>query len=175
MKTIQDKILTRIPFDGFYNSFISYNIDNHIEQEIDYHNDELGIKCDYDSFDININYEILCKSYLDHLEEYIFDNMGIEIDLIFESIASPKFYNYSTDLIYAYVDRSVLALLVAEYGDDYNKFIGVDFAEWSYDDLESLFPCEFGDIYMSWDSICEACYEAIEMVLIKGDKEVTTN
>ena len=86
-------INTQIEFGGFYNSIHSDNIDFFIDNEVEYEN--LNI----DKIDYKKTYQNYINDYVNELENYILHEYNIEIDFKNISSNSPKYYNYSTDVI----------------------------------------------------------------------------
>lgn len=80
---MKNLIETTVNFGGFYSSIHSDIIDNYVE---DY-------EYNWEDVDYNSTYKDYSKSYIKAL------NNILDIDLIFKSLISPKFYNYSTDTI----------------------------------------------------------------------------
>ena len=76
-------ISTTINFGGFYNSIHSDIIDNYIE----------NLEYDFENVDYKTTFEIYAKDYIKIL------NQKLDTNIIFKSLVSPKFYNYSTDFI----------------------------------------------------------------------------
>lgn len=90
MKTIQ------IPFQGFYESIHSSILDNEYESLF------IG-----DTGEIQEGFEIPCHNWTNELmfgycKLYVESfSKETEVGLVFESLDSPKYYNYSNDRIFA--------------------------------------------------------------------------
>ena len=106
----------KIDFGGFYESQHSDLIDSVVEMERDYflneHENKEKLKNYlnkeniefwelYDYKEIYIEYS---KMYLELLCEWLKD-VGINLDMEFCELVSPKYYNYSTDAIIARLDK----------------------------------------------------------------------
>ena len=94
------KLEINIPFSGFYESIHSHRIDDHIEQDLEYaeeYPDEVDIEdlATFESTDFRKVYFYYARDYVAELA----DKTGLDIS--FEKLDSPKFYNYRTDDIYA--------------------------------------------------------------------------
>ena len=76
-------INTTINFGGFYESIHSSIIDTYIE---DY-------EYDWENVNYRATYESYAKNYIKVL------NQKLDTNISFKSLVSPKFYNYSTDVI----------------------------------------------------------------------------
>ena len=122
------KTLVKIPFSGFYNSIHDSIIDSALEYESECYAD--SNKANDIILDLlNINHydkirEELSKVFVEGINELFWYEYDISLDLEFYSIKSPKFYNYSTDEIYCYVDNDKINELVALL-DNENDFIEV--------------------------------------------------
>ena len=128
MKKSNNQTLVEIPFSGFYNSVHDSAIDSALEYEAECYadNDKVsGIILDV----LNINHynkirEELSKVFVEGINELFWYEYDIKLDLEFDSLKSPKFYNYSTDKIYCYVDNNKINELAALL-DNENDFIEV--------------------------------------------------
>ena len=95
-------IVTTIPFTGFYNEPMTDNYNFESSE-------------DWGKFFLEF-----AKGYVQNLNEYIKDETGIDLKLAFESLDSPKEYNFTTDRIFAYADPHHIRRLlnIAENGDE---------------------------------------------------------
>jgi hypothetical protein len=120
------KLLTTIPFSGFYESIHDMAIDNAIEREFDVDGDgepdclpdhiDMGdIIRDMDMRRLLNDY---ARAYVDFINEH-FDLPSLE----FESLQSPREYNFTTDRIFAYISVQDIAKMYAAIPRD-------RFAEW---------------------------------------------
>lgn len=86
-------------FTGFYNTFFSIYLEDKIEDELEHLNKE------YD--DINFNYKEyeneVSINCCDIVSQYLKDE-GFDNTIKFESLYSPKYYNYSNDSINIDID-----------------------------------------------------------------------
>lgn len=105
-----------IPFSGFYESVHNEQIDYCIENSFDYEGtgtpeipDDFYIKMDYSK--IWPEYAALYCSYVeDKINEYL-DTDKNPLKITFKDLVSPKYYNYSTDRIFAEIsDQDILRL-----------------------------------------------------------------
>lgn len=131
MQTIQ------IPFDGFYESASDSLIEDVINQAFDYE----GTGCpeipdefwnQWNSKDVCIAYS---KLYVERFNMYLNDILGIEIELEFDALVSPKYYNFETDRIFCKIkdkdvsklwsltNKSDFALMVKERHSSRDGFI----------------------------------------------------
>lgn len=101
-------------FGGFYNSFYDGAIDDVIYED----NDENTI--DPDSIDFKALHIAVAKRIVEQFNEYISNEFDVEVDLKFECLRSPKYYNFGTDVIDVIIsdeDKIKLDLLVANDSD----------------------------------------------------------
>ena len=109
MKQSNIKTLVKIPFSGFYNSIHDSVIDSALEYESECYTD--SDKANDIILDVlNVNHydkirEELSKVFIEGVNELFWYEYDINLDLEFDSLKSPRFYNYSTDEIYCYVDN----------------------------------------------------------------------
>ena len=114
MKNKTQKVTSTIPFQGYYGSNIDSFIDSYIEYEIEnireeYKANEKQLEIIANGFmsnNINSFYRNLSKDYA---EEFIFlleDEIGFKLNASFESLESPKEYNFSTDRIFIELTES---------------------------------------------------------------------
>ena len=128
MKKSNNQILVKIPFSGFYNSIHDGIIDSVLEYEAERYVD--SDKANDIILDVlNVNHydkirEVLSKVFVDGVNELFLYEYDINLDLKFDSLKSPRFYNYSTDEIYCYVDNDKINELVALLNNE-NDFIEV--------------------------------------------------
>lgn len=90
-----NKLLVKIPFQGFYESDISFAIDNEIECFLE----NEGLEFEQISYDID--WKAIARKYIDFYQNVLNDELGVKVLLNFESLISPKFYNFETDIIFA--------------------------------------------------------------------------
>ena len=126
MKQSNTKTLVKLPFSGFYNSIHDSVIDSALEYESEcYADSDKASDIILDALNVN-HYdkirEALSKVFVEGVNELFWYEYDINLDLEFDSLKSPKFYNYSTDEIYCYVDNDKINELVALL-DNENDFI----------------------------------------------------
>jgi len=133
-------INTQIEFGGFYNSIHSDNIDFFIDNEVEYEN--LNI----DKIDYKKTYQNYINDYVNELENYILHEYNIEIDFKNISLDSPKYYNYSTDVIKTNVSFTQILNLnnkllqldqFNKYLKDHTKSYDGFMSFYTYDDAKS--------------------------------------
>lgn len=110
-----NKIEIQLPFSGFYHSIHDSYIDNHIEYELEYLESELGytdeqldiIKDRFYDMDYSPIRKAICEHYINAYNAVFYDEYNIHLDLEYNCIVSPSFYNFETDKLYALIDESV--------------------------------------------------------------------
>jgi len=113
-------INTNIRFNGFYNSLHSDIIDDAIES---YYTDDNGL-FNYDSISDNIDYKTIHKDYIevftDDFKSWIKDNYNLDIDFKDLTLISPRYYNYSTDVINCDISNKDNTSLMTTFKRDKN-------------------------------------------------------
>ena len=128
MKQSNNQTLVKIPFSGFYNSIHDSAINSALEYEAECYAD--SDKADDIILDaLNANHydkirEELSRVFVNSVNDLFCYEYDINLDLEFDSLKSPRFYNYSTDEIYCYIDNDKIKELVALL-DSENDFIEV--------------------------------------------------
>ena len=110
-----NKLESTIPFDGFYESFISDDIDYQIGQQIEW---------DIDIYDLNENeQQILWDNYLSVNRSYLYNQIaedytnfyieilnrrlkGFTLKAKFNLLTSPREYNFETDRIFIDIEKN---------------------------------------------------------------------
>lgn len=141
-----------IPFSGFYESIHSQEIDRAIESMFD--DRETGEFAEWGSelsWELDHDYSATCEQYS---KEYV-ESMGhiYDLELTFDGVDSPRYYNYSTDRVFAKISRdSVARMWRATDSDDLRDMIKKRFT--SYDGFASHYsndlsewPCKLSE----WD------------------------
>lgn len=121
-------MVINIPFRGFYNSWYSYELDSIEENEVRYRCEYANDPLDMESREYaeilsgNLNYQLACeliaKEYVEHFNEMIYDQFGIRLDLEFESLSSPREYNFETDRIFCRISEEKAQELYAQIQAD---------------------------------------------------------
>ena len=95
------KVQTFLPvFYGFYNTLFEDLIDNATDNAIEYYNEQNGTNLSYDNFDFDfasIQNEI-CKDAVSKVEDKL-NEIGINCTINFETLVSPREYNFYNDSI----------------------------------------------------------------------------
>lgn len=153
------KKLSTIPFSGFYESLHDSALDDALN---DIFRDDRGIENDelvyraWDSADWSTIRELYAKEYAENFAR------EFEIEALeFESIKSPREYNFSTDRIFCYIDYSELCGIIKTFNPaEFSAFVRERFT--SRDGFISFYPAElteWGKIE-TWDH--NQCGTALE-------------
>ena len=102
---MENEMLIKLPFEGFYNSIHDSLIDTAVEQLFqDDHGDTFIPESFIDEIDYPQVFEDYSKMYIECYQDMLLNgdqvSDGIDISLKFESLESPREYNFSTDCIY---------------------------------------------------------------------------
>ena len=179
-----NKLESTIPFDGFYESFISDDIDHQIGQQIEW---------DCDLYDLNVNEEkILWDSYLsvnrgyfynqiaedytnfyiDNLNaklNYAYPDHGFTLNAKFSFLTSPREYNFETDRIFIDIERDhaldFIKYIIKHYKNELEEKIKQRFTSrsgyWSHykNTLDS-----WTQDYSEWDcNMIGTCFELFDL------------
>lgn len=169
-------MLVKIPFAGFYESLHSHAIDNEIEMQIEYFERDCGMSIP-ESFAEMLWFEPDYQHVHSEYAKFYVGRFLSEFDLSgkFESMDSPREYNFTTDRVYADIsrdsiakawrgtDKKILARLCGERFTSYNGFISYyrpDYKQWGllytwdHNQLETLLlayiETERGETWGQW-------------------------
>lgn len=116
--------ITTIPFAGFYNTIWSYGIDRAEEIHLEHLEQEEGVEIKVSSdaiwkaSDYGAMYNYVARKYVDCLNDYIKDEFDLDLDLKFESMQSPREYNFETDRLFCYISDENLRKLRSFVAED---------------------------------------------------------
>lgn len=131
-----EKLLTTIPFSGFYETCWSQAIDDEESHYAEYYANEMQEEiADYLRLsesevseilfrvtDYKIAYSRFAKAYADAYNKWISEALGWNLGLEFESLDSPREYNFCTDRIFCYIPlESVKRLFAISAKEDHNQ------------------------------------------------------
>jgi hypothetical protein len=127
-----------VNFGGFYNSIHDELIDSMLDN---YYQDDSGDTLDYYSLDIPYNaiFAEYSDFYLNCFTEWLNDNHGIDISLSYESLSSPREYNFSTDKIIAFISKTHENKLLKHFKKDNDFLDYLKGATKSYDGYISFY------------------------------------
>ena len=168
------KLLTTLPFCGFYESAASGMIDSEVESFCEYNetdnlkeeHPDLNFNGDigdlvFDAMDYPKAYRAYAESYAANLAAAIADETGLDLGLEFESMDSPREYNFKTDRLYAHIEpdkvqamfeqtnQGALAARIKERFtscDGFISFYSNDVTVWLEKPLDQWDPNELGTL-----------------------------
>jgi hypothetical protein len=138
------ELLVRIPFAGFYESWYSGEVDRAEEQEVEYWPErqredgiaeELQIsERDYADLlfrfsDYSDAYRTIAAQYVPEFSHAVKEATEFDLRLRFESMTSPRFYNFETDRLFAYIPLSIVRAMFKESVANSHKHLGDVIAE----------------------------------------------
>jgi hypothetical protein len=173
-----NKLESTIPFDGFYESFISADIEHQIGQQIEW---------DSDTFDLNEDeQQILWDSYLSVNRSYFYNQIaedytnfyidalnerleGFTLKATYKFFTSPREYNFSTDRIFIEIEENhvidFIKYIIKNYKKELEKKIEDRFTSRSgfssfYKNSIDLWPKD----YSEWDhNQIGTCFELFDL------------
>ena len=172
-----NKLESTIPFDGFYESFISADIDHQIGQQIEW---------DCDIYDLNESEEeILYNNYLSVNTSYFYNQIaedytnfyidalnerlkGFTLKATYKCFTSPREYNFSTDRIFIEIEEN--------HAIDFIKYIIKNYKKELEEKIKDRFTSRSGfisnyknsldlwiDDYSEWDcNMIGTCFELFD-------------
>ena len=157
-------MLTTIPFSGFYESLHSSAIDDSINQEF---SDDQGIEnaeLSYRAWD-SMQFGDVRNEYAKEYAKIFGHEFGIK-SLSFESMTSPREYNFTTDRIFCNIDYAELCGIIKTFDfKAFASFVRERFT--SRDGFISFYPAELSEWgkVETWDH--NQCGTALEFYAIQ--------
>jgi len=173
-----NKLESTIPFDGFYESFISADIDHQIGQQIEW---------DTDIYDLNEDeQQILWDNYLSVNRSYFYNQIaehytdlyiyalnerleGFTLKANYKFFTSPREYNFSTDRIFIEIEKNhcidFIKYIIKNYKKELEKKIQDRFTSRSgfisfYKNSIDLWTKDFKE----WDcNMIGTCFELFDL------------
>jgi hypothetical protein len=100
-------MIINIPFAGFYNSKYSSELDAVQERFVEYEveknpglNPDIPNEALWHCADYGKAYDHIARAYVDQFNQHLIDEYELDLDLKFESMQSPREYNFETDRIF---------------------------------------------------------------------------
>jgi hypothetical protein len=110
-----NKLESTIPFDGFYESFISADIDHQIGQQIEWDSDIYDLNEDeqqilWDNY-LSVNRSYFYNEIAEHYTDLYIDALnerleGFTLNAKFNLLTSPREYNFETDRIFIDIEKN---------------------------------------------------------------------
>ena len=118
------KVQTFLPvFNGFYNTLFEDILDNTTDNAIEWYNEDNNTTLNYDDFDFNfvsIQNEI-CKDAVSKIEEKL-NEIGINCAIKYETLLSPREYNFSNDSINIEINFKKFSQVIEILEQNYDSF-----------------------------------------------------
>jgi hypothetical protein len=117
-------MLTTLPFQGFYQSIFDSGLDQvqeyNLESLAEEHQVDQRIIADalWKATDYRKAYLYIAEQYVYHFNDYLAENFDLNLNLTFESLQSPREYNFETDRIFCHISLENLRKLRAAVPDD---------------------------------------------------------
>ena len=116
--------IINIPFAGFYGSKYSGELDAVQERFVEYEveknpglNPDIPNEALWHCADYGKAYDHIVRAYDDQFNQYILDEYELDLDLKFESMTSPREYNFQTDLIFCEISEENVRKLRSAVSD----------------------------------------------------------
>ena len=117
-------MIINIPFAGFYNSKYSGELDAVQERFVEYEveknpglNPDIPNEALWHCADYGKAFDHIARAYVDHFNQYILDEYELDLDLKFESMTSPREYNFQTDRIFCEISEENVRKLRSAVSD----------------------------------------------------------
>ena len=187
-------MLTTVPFSGFYNSLHDAQLDQALEQMFS----DRATGCQVNSRLFNEAFSAVDWGFVHVSYAWAYVDAFAEefkVSLSFESLRSPKEYNFTTDRIFAEIsedevrrifseaDKSLLTAITKEQFTSRSGFISFyspdwrtwgDVLEWDHNQVGALLQALVGDEFDQWAefSLMSSAYEngRMESWLSEGEK-----
>ena len=105
-------MIINIPFAGFYNSKYSGELDAVQERFVEYEveknpglNPDIPNEALWHCADYGKAYDHIARAYVDQFNQHLIDEYELDLDLKFESMQSPREYNFQTDRIFCEISE----------------------------------------------------------------------
>jgi hypothetical protein len=167
----------QLPFDGYYSSVWDQGLDSEMEQYAENYEEtdreeygDAGLEasdfCDIfmETVEWKKCHDSVNRAVVDAIQQVLDDELDIKINLTFSCMESPRFYNFSTDRLFAKISRADVAKLVrivrsdryetlrevlkdrhtsrsgfsSFYSNDLATWLGKRVSDWDHNELESL-------------------------------------
>lgn len=194
-------MVARLPFEGFYNSRYSSEMDHIIEQDGEHYverqkedgialhrhleaqdfQEALNDATNHRAFETSI-----AKCYVDAFSQLFFDETEVDLQLEFESMTSPREYNFETDKIYAYVPIKAIEQLIgmsaeschkrlekaikatftsrsgfaSHYSNKLADWLAKPLADWDYNEIGTLIGAYMPEDF-DWDVYYRVCDDGL--------------
>ena len=173
-----NKLESTIPFDGFYNSYISSDIEHQIGQQIEWDTDIYDLNEDeqqilWDNY-LSVNRSSFYNQIAEHYTELYIDALnerleGFRLNAKFKLLTSPREYNFETDRIFIDIEK--------DHAIDFIKYIIKNYKKELEEKIKQRFTSRDGfwshyknglDLwtqdYSEWDcNMIGTCFELFDL------------
>jgi len=173
-----NKLESTIPFEGFYNSFISADIENEIELDTEYYSElydlnkseEELLSNSFLSINNNNFYNQICKDYVSfYIDKFNERLKDFTLKGAYKCFISPREYNFETDTIFIKIEENhcidFIKYIIKNYKKELNNKIKERFTSRSgfisfyENNLES-----WTNNYKEWDcNMIGTCFELFNL------------
>ena len=118
------RVQTFLPvFNGFYNTVFEDLIDNATEFAIDNYNVQNGTELNYDDFNFDFDsiMQEICKDAVSKIEEKL-NEIGINCTINFETLVSPREYNFRNDSINIEINFKKFSQVIGILEQNFDSF-----------------------------------------------------
>lgn len=165
----QTRVEINLPFPGFYHSWLDQELDHQaesfVEYEAEYRQEEEGIPPElrldattmhdimFDCRNYQEEQETIAKAYVEDFNEWVHEGNtryaynGIDLQLQFADMTSPRYYNFETDRLFATIPMRKVRLLFALSKRDKHQTLRKVLKDrhTSYDGFHSYYTNELED------------------------------
>ena len=181
-------MITNIPFPGFYGSWLSSDLDNVEEREAEYLAEEHGLEASaaaeliLDHMKYGTAHDYLARQWVEYFRNHVAETFDLQLDLTFESMTSPREYNFATDRIFCHIsDEDVQVLFdaiptevlratikarftsydgfMSFYSNDVDEWLEKPLIEWDHNELGTLLEAL---VSQSPEFISDVCMQMTE-------------
>ena len=117
-------MIINIPFAGFYGSKYSGELDHVQERFVEYEveknpglNPDIPNESLWKAADYGKAFDYIARKYVAHFNDYIETEYELDLDLKFESMTSPREYNFQTDRIFCEISEENVRKLRSAVSD----------------------------------------------------------
>lgn len=183
-------MLTTVPFSGFYNSLHDAQLNQALEQMFSATGCQVNSRLFNEAFNA-VDWGFVHVSYARAYVDAFAEEFGVKLS--FESLRSPKEYNFTTDLVFAEIsedevrrlfdeaDKSLLTAITKEQFTSRPGFISFyspdwstwgDVLEWDHNQVGALLLALVGEEFDQWAEfyLMSSAYDRIEDWLSEGEK-----
>lgn len=115
-----NSIKIELPFAGFYESIYDIHIDNTIEYYLyDLEGEQLEKAQDaVYMMNYDATRKAICEHYIQAYNQVFYDQFNIDLNLSFNSLYSPKFYNFENDRLFVNIDPEIFKQVIQLLDDE---------------------------------------------------------